>query len=194
MVAQQITAYSIGQKKVMKQKGSKPPTKRGATGRVKVPAPVSAKVTGTGAHYTRVMANNNREQHMETPAPKGFTRDGKPRERAYRTYFGVTDAGRVIKYKDYEAREIDVRNGTIKRITAHEARRIEAEGARPSPLVVTTQWSPQAGGTVAPSSQPAAAGGTNPTLLEAQATLNVVTKLVTDLQARIAALSEDKEA
>jgi hypothetical protein len=45
----------------------------------------------------------------------------------------VTDKGSVIKYKSYEAREIDVKEGRIKRITAHEAREIEADGARPSP-------------------------------------------------------------
>jgi hypothetical protein len=129
-------------------------------------------------------------------APKGFTRAGTPRERAYRTYFGVTEAGQVIKYKNYDAREIDVRNGSVRRITAHEARTIESEGARPSPLIVTTQWTPSAGGPA--SSQPqqvanAGSGSTPPGVVEAMATMRVILSLVGDLQKKIQALGEETE-
>lgn len=127
----------------------------------------------------------------EVISTKGLTREGKPRQRAYRTYFGVTDKGSVIKYKSYEAREIDVKEGRIKRITAHEAREIEANGARPSPLVISTQWSPKAGG-----AQPQAAASqvAEPAALyEVRATLNVMTRLLTELQAKMQAIESGEE-
>jgi hypothetical protein len=134
------------------------------------------------------------EPPPEITNAKGLTRDGKPRQRAYRTYFGVTDAGRVIKYANYEAREIDVKEGRVRRVTAHEAREIEARGARPQPLIVSTQWSPTAGGKGAatetqssgnasglPPNQTALPSG----LIEAKAILNVITNMVGELAARI---------
>lgn len=125
---------------------------------------------------------------------KGFTRAGKPRERAYRTYFGVTEAGQVIKYKNYDAREIDVRNGSVRRITAHEARTIESEGARPSPLIVSTQWTPKAGGPSAASETSASPSSPAPQVLEAMATMRVILSLVGDLQRKIQDLAgEDSE-
>jgi hypothetical protein len=127
----------------------------------------------------------------EITSVKGLTREGKPRQRAYRTYFGVTDKGSVIKYKSYEAREIDVKEGRIKRITAHEAREIEADGARPSPLVITTQWSPKAGGT---QPQPVATVAEPAALYEVRATLNVITRLVTELQSKMAAIEGESRA
>lgn len=71
----------------------------------------------------------------------GYTKEGKPRERAYRTYFGVTQANQVVRYPSYEAREIDVKEGKVRRITRGEASRIDAESRYPSPLIHSTQWS-----------------------------------------------------
>jgi hypothetical protein len=132
------------------------------------------------------------DPQVESPK-KGLTREGKPRKRAYRTYFGVTDKGSVIKYKSYEAREIDVKEGRIKRITAHEAREIEAEGARPAPLVISTQWSPQAGGAPQPRAAATSHVAEPAALYEVRATLNVITRLVTELQSKMQAIETGEE-
>lgn len=124
-------------------------------------------------------------------SPKGVTKEGKPRERAYRTYFGVTEAGQVIKYKNYDAREIDVRNGSVRRVTAHEARTIESEGARPTPLIVTTQWSPMAAGR-SETSETQTSPSSAPQVLEAMATMRVILSLVGDLQRKIQSLGGEE--
>jgi hypothetical protein len=90
-----------------------------------------------------------------------------------------------------------VKEGRVKRVTAHEAREIESNGARPGPLVVSTQWSPQAGGpggqTHLGASPQAATPRAMAGLIEAKAIINVITNMVGELQQRISQLEEDGE-
>lgn len=144
---------------------------------------------------------------VETP-PKGYKLEGKPRQRAYRTYFGLTAANQVIRYPDYEAREIDVREGRVKRITKEEANAIESRGLTPSPLVVSTQWSPRE---AAPKSAPPAPHGqmtdadtkhaampapmpryANRNLIEARALVATVRRTLDEVEARLKALEQEE--
>ncbi len=71
-------------------------------------------------------------------AKKGWTKDNKPRQRAYRTYFAVGENGVVHKYPSFEAREVAVKKSGVERVSARDAERIEREGAP----VVGTHRSP----------------------------------------------------
>lgn len=188
-MAQQIHSLT-GKHRPMRSKTSNKTTKKAPTVRLLAPKKPIAPPRQAPAVVTAP---------PEVEAPKGFTRDGKPRERAYRTYFGVTAAGRVMRYNDYEAREIDVRNGSVTRVTASEARDIEARGLRPSPLIHTTQWSPGASGTSqrevasAPNqSNGTSEGSSSRTVIEVQALLDNTMRTLAELQAKMSELDPDK--
>lgn len=135
------------------------------------------------------------------PAPLGYTAEGKPRQRAVRRYFGLSDAGQVLEYHSYEAREIDVKEGRVKRITRDEASRIEALGrAYQSPLIVSTQWSPGGPGSQAPA-QPAmdkapeadsrAHSYARRELIEARALLSTMEQTMEAIKARLKQLEQE---
>lgn len=159
--------------------------------------------TNVAMTMARAKQSNRAEGNRPVPsapqekAPaKGYTLDGKPRERAYRTYFGRTPAGLIKRYSSYEAREIDAKEGRITRITKAEATRLE-EG--PSPLVVSTQWSKDV---LRPHEQPPKAPESRAApridradrrLIEARALLSSAVQLIVEIQARLTDLEQSQD-
>lgn len=61
-------------------------------------------------------------------APKGVTKAGTPRQRAYRTYYALNTRGIMIRFPSYEERERAIKAGEASRLTAHEARERQTSG------------------------------------------------------------------
>lgn len=79
------------------------------------------------ATQTRTKQSSTKQGNIEANK-KGVTKTGTPRQRAYRTYYGVTTTGIMVRYPSYEAREIACKREGVERLTAHEVRAREVLG------------------------------------------------------------------
>lgn len=89
---------------------------------------VQAKAKQAAKPVAPTKAPNSVAGKAAAVAAKGLTKDGLPRQRAYRTYYGATTAGLMVRYPSYEAREEAVLNDNVKRLTAHQVRVRETNG------------------------------------------------------------------